>query len=148
MTQPMLRTKLTHDPASMEGQAYVPFTIALTLDGTSGSGVKTLYTVPAGFYLKEATCLILTGFNNSATIDIGLDGDTDAIIDNTEITEATPGNAASSKQTTLPDGLLFTALDVLVAEIAGGVPTTGKALILLEFLDTNSIIAQGVHKAA
>jgi hypothetical protein len=140
MNQPMIRTKLTHDPASMEGQAYILPAIALTFDvATSGSGVHNIYTVPAGTWLIEAQAILLTELSGSGTLDIGLDGDTDALIDNTEWTEQNQYAIASSKQTTAPDGIYFSAQDNIAVEAANC--STGKVLILLWLLNVDSIAA-------
>lgn len=147
MKQPLLRTKLTHDPASMEGQAYAPALIAITFDvATSGSGVHNIYSVPAGTWLIEAQAIILTAFaGGAATLDIGTDGATSALIANSEWTETSQYQIATSKQTTAPDGLFFSAQDNLAVNCANA--NVGKVLILLWLLDINSIQAQGIHNA-
>jgi hypothetical protein len=143
--QPMIRTKLTHDPASMEGQSYAPIVVALLYDvSTSGSGVHDLYTVPAGFWLEKAQGIVLEGLDDG-TVDFGLDGDTDALIDNTEWTATNTGAIASSQQTTAPDGLYFAALDVLSVETT--LAASGKVMFLLWLYDLNAIQAQGLHNS-
>jgi hypothetical protein len=130
----------------MEGQGYLPYVVAITVDvATSGSGVQDVYTVPAGFWLEKAQGIVLEGLS-AGTIDFGLDSDTDAIIDNTEWTETNTGALAASSQTTIPDGLYFSAVDVLRVEF-GTYPETGKVLFLLWLWDLNSILSQGVHVA-
>lgn len=147
MSQPTLRTKLTHDPASMEGQSYAPIVVALKASASSGSGYNDIYTVPAGVWLEEAVIIITEAFDGSATVDFGLDSDTDALMANTEITEATLGDVVSTKAgSTAPDGMYFTALDVLRVEF-GGSPTVGEVTILLKMWDLNSIAAHGLHNS-
>lgn len=146
MKQPLVRTKLTHDPASMEGQAYLLPAVAILFDvETSGSGVKNIYSVPAGTWLVEAQAILLTALSGSGTLDIGLDGDTDALIDNTEWNEQSQYAVASSKQTTAPDGIFFSAQDNIAVEATNC--SSGKVLILLWLLDVTSIQTQGVHKS-
>lgn len=143
MKQPLVRTKLTHDPASMEGQAYLLPAVALIYDvATSGSGAHNIYSVPAGTWLVEAQAILLTALD-VGTLDIGLDGDTDALIDNTEWNEQSQYAVASSKQTTAPDGIFFSAQDNIAVEVAGA--GSGKVLVLLWLIDVNSIQSQGVH---
>lgn len=144
MKQPLVRTKLTHDPASMEGQAYLLPAVAITVDvATSGSGVTNIYTVPAGTWLVEAQAILLEALD-VGTLDIGLDGDTDALIDNTEWNEQTQYAVASSKQTTAPDGIYFSAQDNLAVEFAGA--GSGKVLILLWLLNVSDV-QLAVHSA-
>lgn len=144
MTQPMIRTKLTHDPASMEGQGYLPMIVTIEVDvSTAGSGFQDVFTVPAGFWLEKAQGIVLQGLS-AGTIDFGLDGTPAALIPNAEWTETSTGAIASSSQTTAPDGLYFSALDVLRVTF-GGYPATGKVLFILWLWDLNSILAQGVH---
>jgi len=142
--QPMIRTKLTHDPASMEGQGYLPQIIALMVDvATSGSGAQDVFTVPAGFWLEKAQGIVLEGLS-AGTIDFGLDGSASALIANNEWTETDTGAIAGSSQTTAPDGLYFSAVDILRVTF-GGYPATGKVLFLIWLWDLNAIVSQGVH---
>lgn len=145
MTQPLIRTKLTHDPASMEGQSYAPIVVVLTAEVTSGSGYNDLYTVPAGYWLEEATGIIVTALD-AGTVDFGQDGAASSLIANNEWTETNQGAIASSKQTTAPDGLYFSAVDKLRVSF-GGACTQGKVMFILKLWDLNSILTQGVHKA-
>lgn len=146
MAQPTIRTKVTHDPASMEGQGYLPQVVAITVDvASSGSGYQDVYTVPAGYWLEKAQGIILTGLS-AGTIDFGLDGSTSALIANNEWTETNTGAIAASSQTTAPDGLYFSAVDILRVTF-GGYPATGKVLFLLWLWDLESIVSHGVHVA-
>ncbi len=143
MKQPLVRTKLTHDPASMEGQAYLLPAVALLFDvGTSGSGAHNIYSVPAGTWLVEAQAVTLEALD-VGTIDLGLDGSASALIANNEWTETNQYAIATSKQTTAPDGIFFSAQDNIMITVNGA--GSGKVLILLWLIDINSILAQGVH---
>lgn len=145
MNQPMLRTKLTHDPASMEGQCYAPVTIALEVSCTSGSGYADIYTVPADTWLEEAVIIVKEAFDDG-TVILGTDGTADALIAAGQVTATSLGNVASSRQTTLPDGLVFTALDVLRITF-GGACTEGSVLVLLKLWGLASIESQGYHNS-
>lgn len=147
MAQPMVRTKLTHDPASMEGQGYLPQVVAISVDvATSGSGVQDIYTIPAGFWLEKAQGIMIVGLDQG-TIDFGQDGAASSLIPNNEWTETSTGAIAASTQTTAPDGLYFSAADIIRVTF-GGYPHTGKVLFLLWLWDLNSILTQGVHASA
>lgn len=145
MNQPTVRTKLTHDPSSMEGQAYVPITIALEVSCTSGSGYADIYTVPQDVWLDEAVMIVTTAFDDG-TVILGTDGDTDALIAAGQLTATTLGNVASSRQTTLPDGLVFTALDVIRISL-GGACTEGTVLVLLKMWSLSGIESHGFHNS-
>lgn len=136
--QPLIRSKVTHDPASMEGQSYVSKVLCFKIE-TSGSGAEDFYTVHDGDYVEEVIAIITTAMD-TGTVDIG-DEDTAAkFIANNELTETSRGSVASSKQTTLPDGHFYTAVKTLKATI-GGIPTEGEVMILLKLWETIPMVA-------
>lgn len=145
MTQPTLRTKLTHDPASFEGKSYVPITLAFTVDGTSGSGVKTIFSIPEGAYVKEVFAVVTEAFDGGTAL-VGVDGNTDEFIASGALTITSKGSAASSEQTTLPAGMFYAAQDNMVVALGGAI-TEGKLLVLVTLWDTYDIARQGVHLA-
>jgi len=146
MTQPVLRTKLTHDPASMEGQSYAPQVVVLTASVTSGSGFVDIYTIPEGYWLEEAIGIIVTALDGAGTVDFGQDGAASSLIANNEWIETNKGAIACSRKTTAQVGLYFAAVDILRVTF-GGAPTVGTVMFILKLWDLNSIAAQGVHKA-
>lgn len=144
MAQALVRTKLTHNPASFEGQAYLPHTLFFEVS-TSGSGAVTFWTAAPGTYVKEVFARISEAFDTSTTVDIG-DEDTAALfIANSEWTESTLNQIASSRQTTAPDGVYYSALKELKVTVGGADPTTGKVQILLTYFNLVEMEAQGFH---
>jgi hypothetical protein len=129
----------------MEGQSYAPIIVVLTAEVTSGSGHSDLYTVPAGYWLEEATGIIIEALD-AGTVDFGQDGAASSLIANNEWTETTKGQIACSRKTTAQAGLYFDAVDLLRVTF-GGACTEGKVMFILKLWDLNSIIAQGVHAA-
>jgi hypothetical protein len=141
--QPVIRTKATHDPSSMEGQAYLP-TCLLFEFTTSGSGHSDFYTVPANTWLEDAMVVIDEALDGSGTVNLGTDGSASALVASSELTEASAGSCAHSRQTTAPDGIYFTAVDLLRLTV-GGVPTEGKVRVILKLWYLDQMADQGFH---
>ena len=142
--QPMVRTKATHDPSSMEGQAYLPKVLFYEVS-TTGSGAVTLFTAAPGTYIHEVVGRISEAFDTSTTVDVG-DEDTAAkFIANTEWTESTLNQLASSKQTTAPDGAYYTAHKEIKVTVAGATPTTGKVELMFFVYNLVEMETQGFH---
>lgn len=140
--QPMIRVKATHDPASMEGQAYVPRVLLFEV-AISGSGAETFWTASPGTFVKEVVAHISTALD-AGTVDIG-DEDTAALfIANTEWTETTVNQIVSSKETTAPAGVFYSAAKDLKVTVAGAA-TEGVVRIMLEVFNLTEMAAQGVH---
>lgn len=146
MTQAMLRIKATHNPDSMEGQAYLPNTLFFTVD-TTGSGDVAFWTAAPGTYVQEVFARISEAFDSGTTVDIG-DEDTAAkFIANNEWTESTLNQVANSRQTTAPDGVFYPTAKQLKVTVGGASPTTGQVQILVSYFNLNEMAAQGIHNS-
>lgn len=143
--QAKVRTKVTHDPSSMEGQSYVPHSLFLKVE-TSGSGVLNLWYAPDGCYVQEVVGYIKAGLD-AGIVDVGWVGDDDGLIDNTEWTEGTDGQFISSRVTTATSGKFFedgTQLILTVTE-SSGVPTEGEIWLLIKYMNFDEMAAEAFH---
>lgn len=143
MSQPLVRTALTHDPASMAGQAYLPEILFFEVNiNSSGSGI--FWSAPPDTWIVEVEAQIETALDGSGTVDIGVDGNTDLFIANSEWTETSLDQYIASSKTTAPGGVFLPAGDNLAVEV-GGSPTVGKVRIAVWVLNFASMALQGVH---
>lgn len=142
--QPMVRTKATHDPSSMEGQAYLPKVLFYEVS-TTGSGAVTVFTAAPGTYIHEVVGRISEAFDTNTTVDVG-DEDTAAkFIANNEWTESTLNQLASSKQTTAPDGAYYTAHKQIKVTVGGVGVTTGKVELMFFVYNLVEMGTQAYH---
>jgi hypothetical protein len=126
----------------MEGQAYIESVLSFKVE-VSGSGSTVFWNAAPGTLVTEVIGHIQTALD-AGTVDIG-DEDTAALfIANTEWTETTVNQIASSKQTTLPDGKFYSAVKQLKVTV-GGAATEGVVHIVLKFLQLTEMASQGYH---
>lgn len=142
--QPLVRTKLTHDPSSMEGQAYVPMGLFYEVE-TTGSGTATLFTAPAGMYIEKVIGHIADAFDASTSVDVGYTGSASAFIANNEWTESTVDQIAASSQTTAPDGVYFATAKDIIVTVAGDPDAVGIVRLLFVCWNLTGMAAQGLH---
>ena len=148
--QPTVRFKRVHAPewgdgVIDEGVGYLP-KIKWFEFTTSGSGYNDFLFVPAGTYIEEAVLLVSEALDTGALLDLGTDGNPDALIDNTDVTEDAEGAVDSS--TTAPAGLYFSADDTLRLTVTNDTDQ-GTVYVMLKmwnFTEMN-LAAQGAHKS-
>jgi len=144
--QPTIRYKRTHAPTwgdhvIEEGTMPVAKTVWYEFT-TSGSGYTDFMYVPAGTYIEEAVLIITEALDTGALLDLGTDGNDDALIDNGDITEDAVGVADSS--TTAPMGMYFEAEDYLRLTVTNDTDQ-GTVYLKLTLWDITSMIDQGTH---
>lgn len=142
MSQPLIRTALTHDPSSMSGQAYLPQILFFKVSVT-GSGPVDVYTFAPGTYVQEVTGRISTALD-AGTVDVGDEDSASKFIANSEWTETNLNALASSRQTTAPDGAYYTAHKWLRVTV-GGAATEGEIELMVTMFNLVSMEAQGFH---
>jgi len=142
--QPMVRTKVTHDPSSMEGQAYLPRVLLYEVE-TTGSGAATLFTAAPGTYIHEVVGVVMEAFDTNTTIDVGDEDSASCFIANNEWTESTQYQIATSKQTTATDGKYYSAHKNITVAVAGATPTTGKLVLMFFVYNLVEMDTQGYN---
>jgi len=146
--QPTVRFKKVHAPAwgdgvIDEGVGYLP-KVQWYKFTTSGSGYSDFLYVPAGTYIEEAVLVITEALDTGALLDLGTDGNDDALIDNTDITEDAVGIADSS--TTAAMGMYFSAGDTLRLTVTNDT-NQGTVYLKLTTWQVTEMISQGQHNS-
>lgn len=146
--QPLVRHKAIRSPAFDqseldEGKSYLPRVQVYEFTVSSGSGTSDFLYVPAGTWVEKAVVLISEALD-AGTVDLGTDGTADALVANTELTETSAGSIATSTETTAPNGLYFTAEDMLRLTV-GGAATEGVIVVMLVLWNFTEIASQGYH---
>lgn len=144
--QPTVRFKKVHAPewgdgVIDEGVSYLPI-IKWFKFTTSGSGYSDFLYVPPGTYVEEAVLVITEALDTGALLDLGTDGNDDAFIDNTDITEDAIGIADSS--TTAPMGVYFSAGDYLRLTVTNDTDQ-GTVYLKLTMWQVAEMLTQGEH---
>ena len=144
--QPTVRFKRVHAPdwgdgVVDEGISFLVKILWYEFE-TSGSGYNDFLFVPAGTYIDEAVLIITEGLDTGALLDLGTDGNDDALIDNTDVTEDAAGVADSS--TTALAGLYFSADDYLRLTVTNDT-TGGAGYVMLKTFNITEMVAQGSH---
>jgi hypothetical protein len=144
--QPTIRHKRVHAPewgdgVVDEGVSFLPKVLWFEFT-TAGSGYDDFLYVPAGTYIEEAVLVITEALDTGALLDLGTDGNDDALIDNTDITEDAVGVADSS--TTAPMGVYFEDEDLLRLTVTNDTDQ-GTVLLKLTWWQVAEMTNQGYH---
>ena len=144
--QPTIRFKRVHAPewgdgVIDEGVSYQPKVMWFKFT-TAGSGYNDFLYVPPGTYVEEAVLIITEALDTGALLDLGTDGNDDALIDNGDITEDAVGVADSS--TTALMGMYFEAGDYLRLTVTNDTDQ-GTVYLKLTLWQITEMIAQGEH---
>ena len=144
--QPTIRFKKVHAPewgdcVIDEGVSFMPKVLWFEFT-TAGSGYNDFLYVPPGTYIEEAVLVITDALDTGALLDLGTDGNDDALIDNADVTEDAVGVADSS--TTALAGLYFSAEDMLRLTVTNDTDQ-GTVYVMLKMWNVLEMIAQGNH---
>jgi hypothetical protein len=148
--QPELRFDLV-GPNSLAGVSFVPKVITVTLDLSTGAGNYDFWTAPAGTLITRVDAVAEDAADGSATMELGTDGNADALIDTLDSFDPTSADAWATNHGSAnadnPDGLFLPAGDVLRATI-GGTPTTGTVRLVIQYFELDAMFLRGVHLTA
>jgi len=144
--QPTIRHKKVHTPAFQageidEGNGYLPKVLAYEFT-TSGSGYDDFLYVPPGTFIEKAVLFVKEALDTGALLDLGTDGNEDALIDNTDVTEDAVG--AVNTSTTAPNGLYFEDGDMLRLTV-GNDNSQGVVVVYLWLWNFLEVATQGYH---
>jgi len=144
--QPTIRFKKIHAPAwgdgvVDEGVSFEPKVLWFEFT-TAGSGYEDFLYVPAGTYIEEAVLFITEALDTGALLDLGTDGNEDALIDNGDVTVDAVGVADSS--TTAAMGMYFEDEDYLRLTVTNDTDQ-GTVLLKLTWWQIAEMTAQGYH---
>ena len=144
--QPEIRFS-KYGPNSIEGIAYVPKVMFLKKTGISGTSNDDFFVAPAGVFVQQAMLRIDTELDGSGTVELGVDGNPDALIDQTDLDASTAGNWATnigSTTATGANGLYLHAGDTLRLAV-GGTPTQGALSGFIQYFELEAMESRGEH---
>jgi hypothetical protein len=146
MMQPTIRFKKVHAPewgdgVIDEGVSYEPKVLWIEFT-TAGSGYSDFLYVPPGTYIEEAVLIITEALDTGALLDLGTDGNDDALIDNSDISADAVGVADSS--TTAAMGMYFEDEDLLRLTVTNDTDQ-GTVLLKLTWWQITEMTSQGYH---
>lgn len=156
MEQPFLRVARTHNPPFQGGDSpivdagvrYLPASKQFDITVTA-AGTILPWLIPAGVFITKVVARMVDGLD-AGTVDIGVDGDTDAFIDNLDWTETNDNAVAQSLGSSNagnPNGLYFAAEDEFAITV-GGQATSGRIQIVVEYYNLTEMWAAGSQVVA
>lgn len=145
--QPELRFSKA-GPWSREGVALVPKTLSFKKTAISGTSNNDFWVAPAGVFIQQAFVRADVALDGSGTVELGTDGNPDALIDTTDFDPTTIGNSATnigSATAVGANGLYLEAGDTIRLAV-GGSPTVGAVSGFIQYFEMDDILEnKGVH---
>jgi hypothetical protein len=144
--QPSIRFNLA-GPFGFQGISFVPKVITFQKDAISGTSNNDFWVAPAGTFIAQACIFADTELDGSGTVELGTDGNPDALIDTTTFDASTADNwatnigsttAAAANGLYLPDG------DTMRLAI-GGTPTQGAVSGFIVYFEKADMLSEGIH---
>jgi hypothetical protein len=146
--QPRVRFAEHFNPGNVAALAYVPKTIAVQLE-PSAAGTFDFWTAPAGVIITRSDIFCEVAFDGTTpTVELGTDGDDDALIDTTGFDCTTEGNWGTnigSASAAAATGLYLPSGDTMRLTVTGTDFTQGKVSALITYFEKDDILARGVH---
>lgn len=144
--QPEIRFS-KYGPNSIEGIAYVPKIFYFKKESISGTSNDDFFVAPAGTFIQQAFVRIDTELDGTPTLELGVDGNPDALIDQTDMDATTAGNWATNIGSTTAvgaNGLYLHAGDTIRLAI-GGSPTQGAISGFIQYVEMEAMESRGEH---
>ena len=144
--QPEIRFSLA-GPMAMQGISYVPKVLTFKKTAISGTSNDDFWVAPAGTFILAAFIRADVELDGTPTVELGLDGDPDELIDTTDFDATTAGNSACSLGSTTADGargVYLEAADTIRLAV-GGSPTQGELSGFIVYYEMDNILDEGVH---
>lgn len=144
--QPEVRFDLA-GPMGMQGVSFVPKVVTFRKDAISGTSNNDFWVAPAGVFISQAFIRADTELDGSGTVELGTDGNPDALIDTTTFDPSTAGNSATnigSATAAAANGLYLHASDTIRLAI-GGTPTQGEVSGFLVYYELTNMKLRPIH---
>ena len=135
-------------PFSDDGVSFVPKILAFKKDAISGTSDNDFWTAPTGVFIQIACIRAVVGLDGAPTVQLGTDGNPDALIDATDFDSTVAGASASnlgSATAVGAVGLYLNAGDVLRLEVAGTTITQGHVEGFIQYVEMDAIAEAGFH---
>lgn len=145
--QPRVRFAEHFNPGDLAGMAFVPKIVNIRKVVT-GTEAENIWAAPAGVFIKQVLAICVVPLDGAPTVTLGTDGDTDALINETDFDVSTAGNWATnigSATAAGAAGLYLHAGDNIAVEIGGTTVTEGEVRFTIEYLETADMFSRGYH---
>ena len=134
-------------PMGMQGISFAPKVVTFKKESISGTSNNDFWKAPTGVFIQACFVRADTALDGSGTVDIGTDGNPDALIDQTDFDPTTIGNSASNLGSSTAVGAIGLYLkdgDTMRLAV-GGTPTVGAVSGCFVYYELDAMIARGVH---
>lgn len=134
-------------PNGQQGISYVEKVLTFKKESISGTSNDDFFVAPAGVFITQAFIRADVELDGTPTVEVGTDGDPNALIDTTAFDATTAGNWGTnigSATAAGANGLYLEASDTLRIAI-GGSPTQGEVSGFIKYFEMDAILEQGVH---
>jgi hypothetical protein len=144
--QPEIRFDLA-GPMGLEGVSFVPKVVTFQKEDISGTSEDDFWAAPAGVFVTQAFVRADVALDGSGTVELGTDGNADALIDATDFDPTTINNSATNLGSATAAGAigLYLAAGDLIRLTVGGTPTVGAVSGCIVYFEMEAMIARGVH---
>jgi hypothetical protein len=134
-------------PFSREGVSPVPKVVTFKKTAISGTSNDDFWVAPAGVFVSHAFIRADVELDGTPTVELGLDGDADELIDTTDFDATTAGNWACSLGSGTADGARGVYLEAgdTIRLAIGGAPTQGELSGYIMYFEMDDILDDGVH---
>lgn len=151
MANPRLQVDAVRDSSesNAEGKIWLRKSATFLVDATA-AGTANLITLPADTLILFAAAWVKDGLNGSGTLEVGISGNADMLIDSADYTETSDNAYAvnrGSSNADEPNAYLLTSSTTIIVTV-GGNPTSageGSVLIYLEWLELGDMDAAGQY---
>lgn len=144
--QPRVRFAEHFNPGNISALAYVPKTIAIEKTITA-TVTQNVWAAPAGVFVSRVVAVCqLQSASTDATFVFGVDGDTNAFINETDFDISTTGNWATnigSAAAPGAKGMYLAAGDNLALQVAGTTVTNGQVRVIVEYYELAEMFKSG-----
>ncbi len=131
-------------PHNMDGVTYQPHYVLIDVKVTGAANLD-FFLAGKKVFIERADLFVIDALDGSGTVEVGVDGNADALIDTADYAEGTAGAHATnvgSANADNPGGLYLPDGDQLRVTV-GGAPTKGRVAILLKLFDLENMLSNG-----
>lgn len=144
--QPEIRFNLA-GPMGIQGVSFVPKVFTASFAGSQGAGNYDFWVAPAACLIHSVFCVVETALDGTATMDLGTDGNLDAMLDTTDCNPTVLNAMYTNLGGTTNDekqGTYLAAGDTIRLTI-GGTPTLGELKFVFVIYELDAMFARGTH---
>ena len=134
-------------PFSDDGLSFLPKILTFKKEGISGTSDNDFWVAPTGVFIQMAGMRVVTALDGTPTVELGTDGNPDALIDTTGFDATTIGNSGSNIGSATAVGAIGLYLDAgdTMRLAIGGSPTVGAVEGFIQYVEMDAMQAAGFH---